>query len=465
MQTRQTIPDSPRLSYATETAYKWLIELGIDSFPISPLDVIDKLPQMILCLSYSKAVAMGYADDPCNIKKKAADARSLKLRGINQYLIIYDDSKDKPKRRLTFTLAHEIGHILLGHLDDFEETALNRGGLTNKMYRVLEKEADCFASEFLCPSVLLAKLPYDPDYIYLLFGISEAAAERKFSETMGKSFTRYKQYEEPLLRNFYRFFAEDLEDTLFKNIYASGNMPFNYELAGYCRKCHWCSNYITDRKATHCDYCGEEIYSLGELRSMASRVKLGRYIRIPGKTHRKLHNRVRYKTEVIDRMQLCFKCFNPISADEECCSVCGAPAVNRCMNDNRYLDFGQRYCPSCGADGTFGRYYTEYENIQDGLDGIAPPSDEWAEYPYLDYLANYIRRKNKNSAGRSLYLALMYSRAFIDDDNNILIYTSSQKLKDIIESNTDTLIDCLTLTDQIPHSKVDIKIADSHAPP
>lgn len=50
---------------------------------------------------------------------------------------------------------HEIGHIVLGHLTDFGETALDRGGLTQKKYGVLEVEAHYFAAEFLMPTALL----------------------------------------------------------------------------------------------------------------------------------------------------------------------------------------------------------------------------------------------------------------------------------------------------------------------
>ncbi len=34
-----------------------------------------------------------------------------------------------PRKRIAYSLAHKLGHIVLDHLDDFERTALSRGGL------------------------------------------------------------------------------------------------------------------------------------------------------------------------------------------------------------------------------------------------------------------------------------------------------------------------------------------------
>lgn len=80
----------------------------------------------------------------------AAEAHGVKLEGTNdgytiarhtpggvQYMIVYNDTVAEPQR-IRWTIAHEIGHIVLGHLD-------GRVVATN-----LEAKADAFACALLC---------------------------------------------------------------------------------------------------------------------------------------------------------------------------------------------------------------------------------------------------------------------------------------------------------------------------
>jgi len=60
-----------------------------------------------------------------------------KAYGRIKYCVLYNDWKDDTT--VSFTLAHEAGHIVLKHLVD------------NIAYDVAEKEANCFARNLLCP--------------------------------------------------------------------------------------------------------------------------------------------------------------------------------------------------------------------------------------------------------------------------------------------------------------------------
>ena len=55
--------------------------------------------------------------------------------------------------RKRFTLAHEIGHILLGHMP----AQLANGSIIEARYGWQEAEANCFASELLMPLPALEK--------------------------------------------------------------------------------------------------------------------------------------------------------------------------------------------------------------------------------------------------------------------------------------------------------------------
>ena len=95
-------------------------------------------------------------------------AEGLTLRRDGDFLILYDDLV-LSERRLSFTLAHEIGHIMLGHIG--EEVGARQ-----------EQEAGAFAAALLCPAVALRYLehrdgtPYTTEKLTAVFPLSAGAA-------------------------------------------------------------------------------------------------------------------------------------------------------------------------------------------------------------------------------------------------------------------------------------------------
>ena len=114
------------------------------------------------------------------------DALTIHVAGINIYQIFVNRNrinypfKASKDRRLNFTLVHEIGHIYLNHLIDFEATKLYRGSLTKEEYKVLENESNAFARNVLTPAVIVKDMHnIMPQKISLLFGITKKAAETR----------------------------------------------------------------------------------------------------------------------------------------------------------------------------------------------------------------------------------------------------------------------------------------------
>jgi len=67
---------------------------------------------------------------------------------------IFVNDEDPPQRR-KFTVAHELGHFLLGHLENPEYDVLYRKPLVEQNEKCLEQEANCFAANLLVPSHML----------------------------------------------------------------------------------------------------------------------------------------------------------------------------------------------------------------------------------------------------------------------------------------------------------------------
>ncbi|MBQ8174655.1 MAG: ImmA/IrrE family metallo-endopeptidase [Clostridia bacterium] len=95
---------------------------------------------------------------------------ALTVRHGGEYVILYNEAVENERRR-AFTLAHEVGHVLLSHAGEEPE--------------VEEREANAFAASLLCPEILFRYLEhregisFDEEKMTEYFSLSrEAAANR-----------------------------------------------------------------------------------------------------------------------------------------------------------------------------------------------------------------------------------------------------------------------------------------------
>jgi hypothetical protein len=127
-----------------------LLKANIKWLPIDPFRIAKQFGWIILTAS-EMSKESGIPPDRV-IRGKDSDV--YEHAGV--YKIIYNETAHSG--RIPFTIAHEIGHIVLNHLIDFDQTRLSRGGLTDDEYYVLEREADLFASELLMPAPILREI-------------------------------------------------------------------------------------------------------------------------------------------------------------------------------------------------------------------------------------------------------------------------------------------------------------------
>ena len=92
------------------------------------------------------------------------------------YIVLYNEDIVMPER-LRFTLAHEIGHIFLGHTCDCDAN---------------EYEANTFAAQLLMPWFTIKMLNSnhfaDANTIANIFGVSVTAADRRIREVKNTNY-------------------------------------------------------------------------------------------------------------------------------------------------------------------------------------------------------------------------------------------------------------------------------------
>lgn len=104
--------------------------------------------------------------------------------------------------RLRFTCAHELGHIILGHVGVYELVSREPSPMDN----LIEQAANVFASRLLAPAcVLWGCQVKSPEDIIKLCDISYAAAEYRM-QRMKVLYARNKFLTSPLERQVYENF-------------------------------------------------------------------------------------------------------------------------------------------------------------------------------------------------------------------------------------------------------------------
>lgn len=158
-----------------DLAWKVILDLNFVTLPIKVSDICHKLG--IQVRSYEKAI---HLLEKYNLVYKTLESDGFTL-GINgRYTILFNEHCSIQRNR--FTTAHELGHILLGHIpkNGIYITTINREPSSRD--KPLEQQANVFASRLLAPLCVLKSLGVsDAREIAKLCDISETAAQFRFN--------------------------------------------------------------------------------------------------------------------------------------------------------------------------------------------------------------------------------------------------------------------------------------------
>ena len=251
------------------------------------------------------------------------DAKCLYYPSRNVYMILYNESQ--PETRIRFSLAHELAHIVLGHLND-ERTELERGGLDDIIYFAMEGAANTFAGNFLAPPILIHELvngkSFDIGLIATVFNISHTSVQQYRAED-------YKWWLKTTASSREQKILNRCRRNLHQCTCKACGATFSIAGANFCPIC---GNALPDHKLREELYMGK-IYSGVELREDG------------------------YVIE-------CPQCGNlEVPAASSYCLICGVPNFNYCMDayangfhlcsHTEKLPGNARYCPYCGKETAF----------------------------------------------------------------------------------------------------------------
>lgn len=155
---------------------------------------VRELPVNIVELCHKLGIAVKYYD-------KFEQGNDGKCTVINNQPIILV-RQDCNLQRKRFTVAHELGHIMLGHVGRYE--LINRE--ISPSDNPIEQEANVFASRLLAPACVLWGLKVESaDEISQICDISLIAAEYRW-QRLQKLYKRNKFLVAPLEREVYKQF-------------------------------------------------------------------------------------------------------------------------------------------------------------------------------------------------------------------------------------------------------------------
>ena len=177
----------PDFEKAQNTATMLLLQQNVNSLYIDVRNF--NLPAFIT-IDTMQNYAMLTGFPLCMLRESQVDG-SCVIKTGGRCIILYDDAVQNEQRK-HWGIAHELGHIFLGHEDDSEKS---------------EKEAHFFAAQIVAPEIVLMELcrrrgRLNDAEIYWYFNLSHEAAEKRLTTLLRRSTFNFADIDKQLLIKF-----------------------------------------------------------------------------------------------------------------------------------------------------------------------------------------------------------------------------------------------------------------------
>lgn len=193
------------VSEISKTAWKVLIDNKIEQFPVRPTGIARK--NNILVFEYSDYMHATGRTCAELFDRYGKDGFTQLLNG--RYTVFYNHCNSPARCR--WTLAHELGHIFLGHITEQRPT-LSRGVVKD----FLDIQADNFTARLLCPEVIAHFCDVQSaEELRDLFDVSVQATQarwRSLSERRSRGSFRLGSEEKILLNQLDSFIARYISE-------------------------------------------------------------------------------------------------------------------------------------------------------------------------------------------------------------------------------------------------------------
>lgn len=309
----------PDYKFAAQKAIEVLEDSDITQAPIVLERILDRYSEIAL-VPYSKFMKQQEMTLDEAIEFFASDLGACIYEpSTNHFIIYYNDAKSVEWIR--FTVAHELGHIFLEHLQKAGSSIINAVSIPDEDYKNYEKEANVFARNLLSPAPLAQYIVDDSAENYMncsdlqsAFWITERASQ-------------FRLY----------YLNRDMVDYNSDMIAVTKGIKMRYRR--YCQRCHT----SVPKGAIFCITCGYAMLTKGtEFQMLPASVKFSERGRL-------IH---------------CVKCGNKeVTPGSWFCKICGTPIINLCYgNKDRIIQkrhinpSNALFCGACGNRTVFNEY-------------------------------------------------------------------------------------------------------------
>ena len=265
--------------FATQTAREFIQKYDIKWLPVDAFEIVEAYAnaenikieiKTIADLSYESGIDRQVLIDDVIYGE---DGLAIYDPETDTYTIIIDESAE-PFGRVRWTVVHELGHIVLGHLTD-SRTSILKWELSDEEYEQLEQEAHIFAGEVLAPKFILYRIgAHSSEEIQDICELSIAASNSRENAIFELINDKTKMHDSmlniiPTFANFLEFntVCRKPENMRIKSRIQQ-NQPAKKQSApltvtihpsGRYENCLYCGNIYNSDDANFCKLCGSSL--------------------------------------------------------------------------------------------------------------------------------------------------------------------------------------------------------------
>lgn len=299
---------------AARAAVDVLRASGIKALPTDPLAIIRPLRQSIWLKSYTNFMKMSKLSYQDTVDTLGSDQGVCLYDPTRDVYVILFNDREMNEAWARFTIAHELGHIFLGHHHLTGMERFLRSSFPDDVYTELEKEANVFARNLLSP----APLAYAVAALYKNREAAVKAIMKAFNITKAAAEVRLAYIDRDL---------EDYDDEMIEFTSA-------LEMNDYGVYCSVCRRRVSP-SAVCCENCGGTDFRFG-------------------RRFKKAKTSIPFDQKT-GNFAICPECHNAeFSESAVYCKICGLQRENHCLGDaHHHCNWYASYCPECGAETSY----------------------------------------------------------------------------------------------------------------